>query len=152
MVVHEQVRSTGSGDVVYVVKATSQVDGPLEEDLEPFAIAARRQVTPLQAPRPAITLTAPPAIVRPGTDVTIAATITNPSSDLTAQLVSAQVQLPQGVELAPGSAPATTQLGTLNKNGDAGDEATVTWIDRLTPALTFVGGEVYGFPFSSEIW
>jgi hypothetical protein len=128
----EQVRSTASGDLVYVVRAVGPVEGPDPVDAEPFALAARRQVFPLEAPRPSVALGSTPAVVQPGVDVTVQATIANPSSDLTGENVQATLELPAGVQLAPGSAPATVALGTLSKDGTSGDEAVVTWIVRGT--------------------
>jgi hypothetical protein len=119
----EQVRSPGTGDVIYKVKAATSVDGL---SAEPYALAARRQLRPLTTPVPSVRTTLSRAAVRPGDEVTVVAEISNPSPDLTAETASATLDLPAGVELAPGAPSATRALGTLA----TGESRTVTWTIR----------------------
>ena len=73
----EQVRSPGAaGDVVYKVRATSAVDGL---GAEPYALAARRPLTPLATPRPQVSLDVEDGVRRPGDTATVTATVRNPS-------------------------------------------------------------------------
>ena len=119
----EQVRTAAGSyprDVVYKVRAASSIDGLAAE---PFAITARRALTPLATPTPTVALNANRTAVRPGEELTITATVTNPSGDLAAADATTTLQLPGGVELAEGSAPATRPLGTLATAG----QRTVEW-------------------------
>jgi hypothetical protein len=59
--------------------------------------------------------------------VTLTAVIENPSGDLTAERSQVTLELPEGIELAPGSAPAGQALDTLAPAGQPGDRATATW-------------------------
>lgn len=123
----EQVRSPSTGEVIYKVTAATAVDGLPGE---PYALAARRQLTPLTAPRPSVRATLSRAAARPGDDVHVVAEIANPSPDLSAENASATIELPPGVELAPGSPPARQELGTLTAS--AASPRTVTWTVRAS--------------------
>jgi hypothetical protein len=125
----EQVRSPSIGDAIYKVKATSSVDGL---PAEPYAIAARRQVTPLAVPRPVATATVGAAAARLGDPVTVVASVENASADLTGEDAAVAIELPPGVELAPGSPAPTRSLGTLAERGAPGATATVAWTVRAT--------------------
>jgi len=145
----EQVRSPAAGAVIYKVKAASTVDGLPGE---PYALAARRQVTPLGTPRPSVGvhLSASTA-VRPGEPVQVLADVTNPSSDLSGQSATASLELPPGVELAPGSNPTTQSLGNLAPNA----AATVAWTvrasgDALNRISVRAQASRYGERFGSE--
>ena len=121
----EQVRSPGSAPTaIYKVKATSTVDGL---PAEPFAITARRPLTPLVTPAPVVTVDVADASQRARQTTTVTATVRNPSPDLTAENASVALQLPEGVELIDGA--QTRTLGTL-----ATDSAiqTFTWTVRGT--------------------
>ncbi|MDP8943266.1 MAG: S8 family serine peptidase, partial [Actinomycetota bacterium] len=120
----EQVRSPDPAEVVYKVKASSAIDGLAAE---PFAIAARRPLTPLVTPRPAVSLSLDRTELRPGETATVTAEIANPSPDLTAESTQITLELPTGLAIAPGSPPATDSLGTLQKAGQAGSAAIRTW-------------------------
>jgi hypothetical protein len=78
----EQVRSPDAGDVLYKVKATSGVDAL---PAEPYALAARRPLTPLAPPKPVVRTTIGAASARPGEDVPVVAEVSNPSPDLTGE-------------------------------------------------------------------
>lgn len=121
----EQVRSPGNGPVIYKVKASSTVDGLPGE---PYAIASRRQVTPLASPRPRARVTLSGSVARPGDPVQVMAELTNPSPDLSGEDASATISLPPGIELDPGSAPATQRVGTLAP----GASAVVSWTVRAS--------------------
>jgi hypothetical protein len=128
----EQVRAPAAGDVVYVVRASSDVQGPEPGYEEPFALAARRQVFPLDAPEPVLTFGAVPPWVKLNQEVTLTTTVENGSADLSAEDVAAHLDLPPGVELGQGSSPETVTLGDLAPAGTAGSTATVTWTVRGT--------------------
>ena len=121
----EQTRAPAAGEVIYKVRASSQVD---DAAAEPYALAARRQITPLETPQPSVDATTDTSRTRPGADVTVTATVTNPSGDLTGENAEATLRLPAGVQLAPGSPPVTQPLGTLATD----DSRTVTWTVRGT--------------------
>jgi hypothetical protein len=125
----EQVRSPRTGEVIYKVKASSTVDGL---PAEPYALAATHQITPLISPRPTIELSIDKELVRPGDDVHVLASVTNPSPDLTAEWAHVTLDLPAGVALAPGSADATIDLGTLARAGTPGASAVVAWTVRAS--------------------
>src|SRR5262249_3297337 len=73
----EQVRSPGSSaTAIYKVKANTSVQGL---DAEPFALAARRMLTPLQTPQPRVTLDVDATKQLPGQLATVTATVRNPS-------------------------------------------------------------------------
>jgi len=57
----------------------------------------------------------------------LTATVENPSGDLAAERPQVTLELPGGVALAPGSAPAVQALDTLAPAGQPGAKATVTW-------------------------
>lgn len=144
----EQVRSPGTGPVIYKVKAASTVDGLPGE---PYALAARRQVTPLQQPRPRVSVTLSTTAARPGDDVQVIAEVTNPSADLSAEDARAAVRLPAGVELAPGSAPASSDIGSLAP----GEKKTLAWTVRAGgDAVASIAVEAmasrYGETFSAQ--
>ena len=122
----EQVRAPSAGDVVYVVKAASTVEGLAAE---PFAMAARRPLTRLAIPQPDLDVTTSLAQARPGQDVTVSATVRNPSADLAGRSAHVTLALPAGVELASGSGPADRDLGTLATSGTAPQQ---TWTVRGT--------------------
>jgi hypothetical protein len=121
----EQVRSPGTGEVIYKVKAASTVDGLPGE---PYALAARRQVTPLVTPRPTASVSVSTTTSRPGDPVQVMAEVRNPSPDLSAESAAARLDLPAGVALAPGSNPATQAVGDLAPGGTA----VVAWTVRAT--------------------
>ncbi len=145
----EQVRSPAAGPVIYKVEATSTVDGLPGE---PYAITARRTLTPLAAPRPTTRVTLTSAAVRPGDIVHVVAEITNPSPDLTAEGATATLQLPPGIETAPGSPGSVQPLGTLAP----GATRYATWAIRATGETTGAPIQVrssatrYGETFASE--
>jgi hypothetical protein len=146
----EQVRSAAPGTVVYKV-AAGQVDGPLGE---PFAIAATREVTPLATPRPTTSLTLDATNAkRAGDPVRVDATVANPSPDLTAENAQVTLTLPAGVELVTGQ--QTQPLGTLQKQGSAGDRATASWTvrgttDGLKQLIASASATRYGSTFRSS--
>jgi len=121
----EQVRSPNGAAVIYKVKNQSaSVDGASSE---PFALAASNAPTALASPQPTVTAGLSASQVHQGDVVTVTSTITNPSPDLTGQGGQVALVLPAGVQLAGGSNPLTLSVGTLAKNGQAGDHVTVTW-------------------------
>ncbi|MEA2480630.1 MAG: serine protease AprX, partial [Thermoleophilaceae bacterium] len=121
----EQVRApAGTPSAIYKVRAASSVDGL---PAEPFAITARRPLTPLATPQPAVTLDVDADRQRPGQTATVTATVRNPSPDLTAENAQLALALPAGVELVAG-APTRT-LGTLPTASPA---STFTWTVRGT--------------------
>ena len=146
----EQVRSATPGNVVYKV-AAGQVDGP---DGEPFAIAGTRELTPLATPRPTTTLTVEAlSAKRAGEAVRVEATVANPSADLTAENAQVTLSLPAGVELVTGQ--QTQPLGTLQKQGSAGDRATASWTvrgtaDGLKQLIATASATRYGSTFHSS--
>lgn len=113
----EQVRSTSSGTQVLKVKALSSIDGLAAE---PFSIASKNPLTPLETPVPDANIELDNDVVKPGETVTVYADITNTSSDI--DLTNAQVTLdaPDGVAITGG---AMQELGTV----EAGDTAGVIW-------------------------
>lgn len=144
----EQVRSPGGGEVIYKVKAASTVDGLPGE---PYALAARRQVTPLVTPRPTARVTLPTTAARPGDTVQVMAEIKNPSPDLSADGAHAAIALPPGVELAPGSNAPTQHLGSLGPNASV----VVAWTVKATGDATNrisvnTGATRYGETFTSS--
>jgi hypothetical protein len=144
----EQVRSPGAGDVIYKVKAASTVDGLPGE---PYALAARRQVTPLGTPRPNARVQLSATEVRPGEPVQVLADVTNPSADLSGESATATIDLPPGVALAPGSNPTTQPLGTLGPSASA----TVAWTvradgDALNHISVHTQASRYGETFGSD--
>ncbi|MEA2474312.1 MAG: hypothetical protein QOE06_2227, partial [Thermoleophilaceae bacterium] len=144
----EQVRSPATGNVIYKVKAASTVDGLPGE---PYALAARRQLTPLGTPRPVTHVTLSATAVRPGEPVQVLADVRNSSADLSGESPSATLELPAGVELAPGSNPATQNLGTLAPNASA----TVAWTvraggDALNRLTVNAQATRYGETFRSQ--
>jgi hypothetical protein len=94
---------------------------------EPFALAARRMLTPLQSPKPAVTVDVDATTQLPGQLATVTATVRNPSSDLTAENAAVTLNLPAGVALESGA--ATRSLGTLPTNSPT---QTFTWTVRGT--------------------
>lgn len=144
----EQVRSPGTGEVIYKVKAASTVDGLPGE---PYALAARRQVTPLVTPRPTTTISLSAATVRPGEPVQVMAEVRNPSPDLSAESATATLDLPPGVELAPGSNPSTQAVGDLAPGGSA----VVAWTvhangDALNRIAVATRASRYGETFQGQ--
>jgi hypothetical protein len=145
----EQVRSPGPGQVVYKVKAVSNVDGL---PAEPFALAATTAVTPLATPQPITSLQVSSTQLKPGQTATVTASARNPSADLTAQSAQLALAVPPGVQIV--SSAQTQSLGTLATSGAAGDTAAATWTVRATADVT---GEMsatasasrYGETFSS---
>lgn len=119
----EQVRSPATGPVIYKVKASSTVDGLPGE---PYALASRRQITPLAAPRPRARVTLSTTVARPGEPVTVMAELSNPSPDLSAESASATIALPPGVAIDEGS--ATQPVGTLAP----GASTVVSWTVRAS--------------------
>ena len=144
----EQVRSPGTGDVIYKVKAASTVDGLPGE---PYALAAKRQITPLTTPRPSTGVSLSTTTARPGQPVQVMAEVHNPSPDLAGQSASAAISLPPGVELAPGSNPATQAVGTLAPNATAvlawTVRASADAVNRITVNST---ASRYGETFASS--
>jgi serine protease AprX len=145
----EQVRSPAAGAVIYKVKAASTVDGLPGE---PYALAARRRLTPLGTPRPSVGVHLSAAsAVRPGEPVQILADVTNPSADLSGQSATASLELAPGVELAPGSNPTTQTLGNLAPNATA----TVAWTvrargDAVNRISVHAQASRYGETFGSD--
>ncbi|MFL5909391.1 MAG: S8 family serine peptidase [Gaiellaceae bacterium] len=123
----EQVRSPGAGQVIYKVRATSNVDGLSGE---PFALAATNSPTALANPQPTPSLQLSTAQLKPGQTATVTATAHNPSSDLTAESAQLTLNVPTGVQIITGS--QTQTLGTLATNGSSGDSDTATWTIRAT--------------------
>ena len=109
------------------MRASSSVDGL---SAEPFALAARRSLTPLASPVPAVALATSSSSVKPGEDVTVTATVTNASADLTADSSTVRLNLPAEVQLVQGS--QTQALGSLALHGAGGDHAAATWVVRAT--------------------
>jgi hypothetical protein len=142
----EQVRSPGAAaTAIYKVKATSSVDGL---SAEPFAVTARRALTPLATPQPTVTLNVAAGTQRAGQTATVTATVRNPSDDLTAENASVALELPAGVELVNGE--QTRNLGTL-----ATDSApqTFTWTvkgttDGLKDVIARAEASRYGETFT----
>ncbi len=148
----EQVRAPAAGPVVYKVRASSGVDGLAAE---PYAIAARRQPTPLANPQPTVSSAISTRAARRGRAVELTATVANPSPDLTAEAAQAALRLPAGVSLAPGSAPAAQPLGTLAKAGQPGSTRVVHWMvqgtsDGLKALGVLATASRYGESFASS--
>lgn len=144
----EQVRSPGTGRVIYKVKAASTVDGLPGE---PYALASRRQLTPLATPRPSTSLTLSTTETRPGEPVQVMAEVRNPSPDLAAESASATLELPPNVELVPGSNPQTQPLSHLAPGGSAA----ITWTvrargDGLNRLVAHARASRYGETFASD--
>ena len=144
----EQVRSPGTGEVIYKVEAASTVDGLPGE---PYALASRRQITPLVTPRPRASVTLSTTQARPGDDVQVLGELTNPSPDLSAQSAAAMLDLPAGVELAPGSNPRSQVVGDLPPGGSAA----VAWTvrargDGLNRLVVGATASRYGETFRSD--
>ncbi|MFL5884264.1 MAG: hypothetical protein ACJ77M_04275 [Thermoleophilaceae bacterium] len=145
----EQVRSPATGQVIYKVKATSNVDGLSGE---PFALAATNPVTPLATPQPTVNLQVSSTQLKPGQTATVTATVQNPSADLTGQGAQLALTLPAGLQIVSGA--QTQSLGTLATNGSVGDSGTATWTVKAT---TDVVGQIaasatasrYGETFTS---
>ena len=144
----EQVRSTGAGEVIYKVEAETSVDGLAAE---PYALAARRSLTPLATPRPTIeTEVTPAGPVRPNVDVTVQAEIANPSPDLTAEDVEVTLELPAGVDLVEGQ--QTQGFGEVTH---ASGSRTATWkvrgsTDGMKALVTEVTASRYGSNFANS--
>jgi hypothetical protein len=142
----EQVRSPSAGSVIYKVKAVSAVDGVPGE---PYALAARRQLTRLGSPRPRTQVTLSTALARVGEPVRVMAELTNPSPDLSGENVTTTVDLPPGVELVSG--PASHSVGTLAP----GASTTRSWTVRATTdavnrIVVHAVASRYGETFSSN--
>ena len=121
----EQVRSPSSNaTTIYKVKANTNVQGL---PAEPFALAARRMLTPLQTPQPTVTLDVDATTQTPGQQAKVTATVRNPSNDLTAEDATLTLDVPPGVELTSGA--TTRSLGTLATNSPT---QTFTWTLRGT--------------------
>jgi hypothetical protein len=123
----EQVRSPGAGQVIYKVKAVSNVDGLTGE---PFALAATNPVTPLATPQPTVDLRVSSSQLKPGQTATVTATAHNPSPDLTGEAAQVALTLPSGTQIVSGS--QTQSLGTLATSGTSGDSGTATWTIKAT--------------------
>jgi len=148
----EQVRAPAAGSVIYKVRASSAVDGL---GAEPYAIAARRQVTPLANPQPTVTSAISSRTARRGAPVELTTTIANPSPDLTAESATASLHLPSGATLARGSAAATQALGTVAKAGQPGSTRVVHWkvqgtSDGLKRLAVTASATRYGETFASN--
>jgi len=148
----EQVRAPAAGSVIYKVRASSAVDGL---DAEPYAIAARRQVTPLANPQPTVASAISSRTARRGGPVELTATIANPSPDLTAESATASLHLPSGATLARGSAAASQALGTVAKAGQPGSTRVVHWkvqgtSDGLKRLAVTASATRYGETFASN--
>lgn len=148
----EQVRAPAAGSVIYKVRASSAVNGL---DAEPYAIAARRQVTPLANPQPTVASAISSRTARRGRSVELTATIANPSPDLTAESATASLHLPSGATLARGSAAATQALGTVAKAGQPGSTRVVHWkvqgtSDGLKRLAVTASATRYGETFASN--
>jgi hypothetical protein len=126
----EQVRSPGTGQVVYKVKAVSNVDGI---SAEPFALAATNPVTPLATPQPTVSLQVSSMQLKPGQTATVSATARNPSGDLTGESAQLALSVPAGLQITSGA--PTQSLGTLATSGTPGDAATATWTVKATTDL-----------------
>jgi hypothetical protein len=121
----EQVRSPGAAaTAIYKVKASSTVDGL---NAEPFAVTARRPLTPLAAPQPTVTIDVDAGTERINEPKTVTATVRNPSPDLTAENVTVTLELPATVELVSGA--QVRSLGTLPTNSAP---QTFTWTVKGT--------------------
>lgn len=120
----EQVMSPDSGQVIYKVKANGSV---LDADSEPYALAAKKQITPLTAPRPKVELAVSNSSPKLGETVTVTARITNSSPDLAADSVTVDLNLPGTLGLVSGSA---TQ--TLPALGQGGEATPLSWQVKVT--------------------
>lgn len=120
----EQVRSpTAAGEVIYKVRATTAtIDGL---PAEPYALAARRQITPLVTPEPTTQLALTQDQASPGEAVTVEVRVRNPSPELSAEAAQVTLNLPTGVELVPGSPALRQSLGTLAPGSDLNRSWTV---------------------------
>lgn len=128
----EQVRAPAGAvgsDVIYKVRAASSVDGLAAE---PFAIASQTPLEALETPEPSMEIGVSESQARQGDEVSVQASVHNPSADLSAEDAEVTLVLPGGVELAPGSDPATQDLGTLEPSGQPGDTEAVSWSVRGT--------------------
>ncbi len=150
----EQVHAPGAspGPTVFKVKARTGVDGL---EAEPFALASTRALRPLATPRPKVTLDPATAQARQGGPVALTATVENPSGDLAAERPQVTLELPEGVALAPGSAPAVQALDTLAPAGQPGAKATVTWsvigtVDGAKDIVVRALASRYGEDFESS--
>ena len=123
----EQVRSPGTGSVIYKVTAGG-VDGLPGE---PFSIVGTQPVTPLVTPQPTVHMSVSGSGPRrAGESVTVTATVANPSPDLTAESAQVRLDIPAGVEITSGA--QTRTLGTLATQGGGGSSQTLNWTVRGT--------------------
>jgi hypothetical protein len=120
----EQVRGVQAGPVIYKVKdQSSTVDGA---DAEPFALAATNPLTPLAAPRPAVSLSLDRTHALQGQDVTVTETVSNTSNDIPGSAATASLTLPSGVTVTSGGSTTwTPAAGTLAAGATVSHQWTV---------------------------
>lgn len=133
----EQVRAPAgpaSQELIYKVKAASQVDGIAAE---PFSLAAETPLDPLTAPEvePSASSSDAGGSVNCSTDVVISTTVRNQSADLPAGSASpassaakVTLELPAGVQLVTGDATQVVSGGTL----EAATSEPHSWTVRAT--------------------
>lgn len=140
----EQVRSTGTGNQIFKVRAMSTIDGAASEQ---FSIAGTNAIQALQTPIPTVDLDADLTVAGPGDDIEVTATITNPSSQLALTGADVTLTLPSGTALVSGT--LTQSVGTLNASASTTRSWTIDGSTHGTKNLSATTtGTTYGEAFS----